>query len=276
MAKHKKKAEMMQRKSRQMIGMTPQLKSEADELYKKMRTQARDTLLFLHDVGAIVCKVASNPAQYGDDAVEHLADALKTQPDTLRNYQKIHLGFSKERLQEIAKRAIDTGVPITQTHLLMLLTVMDEQQRLMYLERIFDEQWSANDLKRELSAVQGPKNKPGAGRHYKRPTSPNAGYKQMASQSKSMVKRFGAVWGGVFEEVDQVPPDTIDAEMRDRATETRKNLVALKLVIDEALPKLDRNIARCDQVIALREAPKTPVDDLDANPFVTDDEYEEE
>lgn len=272
MSKVKQAIEKMHRTTREMVEATPELKAVAAKLKTKLHEQAYKTLFFYYEVGEVVDKVSLDPDTYGDDAVDRLADQLNVKLDALRQNQKVFLTFSREQLASIADHAVKTGVSITLAHLLNLAALPDEAQIPVYLDQIFEKGWSANDLRREIMAKVGPKVKAGAGRPPKRPTSPRAGYTQMAKQYKSMCTLFDGVWGEVFDEVEQISADHIDEELLDRLIEADKNAAKLGEGIKTARRRMASNKKRCKAVIEQQQASEEAAEELDDDPFADPDD----
>lgn len=240
----------------------PALKEKCKELQALFKAELTDHLCFRYDVAETFHEILSNPAEYGDRALLHLQDQLKIPESAITNYVRFFKAFDRDQLKELAKRSVDTGVPLSFSHLVELTHIAAKSKRKKFIERIFDKGLSANQLHDEVFALIGPRRKSGAGRKPKRATSPMAGYTDLIKTTTKYCKKVTEVWVPVFTEVNEVSPDKLDKQFLGQMEQAFDEVCGMLSTLEQVRDAIQLNRQRTTDVLALREGQqsKTPVD----------------
>lgn len=221
----------------------PALTVKIRELKAGFQTELADHLSFRHRVGETFHEIISNPTEYGDDAILHLQDELNIRDAAIAGYVRFYKAFSKDQLDELAKRSVETGVPLTFNHLIELSHIAKKAERKQLLERVFDEGLSANQVHDEVFELIGPRRKSIAGRKSRRPDSPEAGFIQMTRMSKLLAHKVCGTWCNIVCDALNATEDLLDAEFQERAREARRGWNRIRELSDDmevAFSQLER------------------------------------
>lgn len=240
----------------------PELKKKCDSINASLRIELTDHLRFRYEMGKTIQEILSDRDTYGDRPLHHLERELKIPQSRLCDHVRVVEAFTQEQLDELAKRSVETGVPLSFSHLVELTHIAAESKRKKFIERIFDKGLSANQLHDEVFALIGPRRKSGAGRKPKRATSPMAGYTDLIKTTTKYCKKVTEVWVPVFTEVNEVSPDKLDKQFLGQMEQAFDEVCGMLSTLEQVRDAIQLNRQRTTDVLALREGQqsKTPVD----------------
>jgi len=239
----------------------PATKEVSKKIWDLLRREARNHLIARYKIGKCVNETFEDTVRYGIAPIDHIACELDLQPDVLRACLRIYEEFTLEKLDELVSRALDCGFALHFTHVAQLANEPNARKRAAFIDKMFKERLSTNQLAIEMCAQSGLKNRPGGGRPHKRPTSPGACYCQVTKKSKEVRTKFEGVWAETFKEVNEMEPDSIDQETLDRLYEAEKELDALAKSIREGREAVQTNRARMERVINCRKEHEDSVEE---------------
>ncbi|MGK4008386.1 hypothetical protein WMF31_37590 [Sorangium sp. So ce1036] len=139
------------RAERALQKMTSALRKECDSIRKELASTGTDDAKVRHRLGILVNAIRKEPNKYGQGGVEQLARALGFDKTLLYRHAKVAECWSSRELSELLRRKSVTGLPISFSHLQLLVTVTDPTKREEYIETVLAEGLSVRDLGRRLN-----------------------------------------------------------------------------------------------------------------------------
>jgi hypothetical protein len=224
--------------------MTPATRHIAQCVESTLAAENHQGLLARHDIGVRLNQAVNEKATYGLQAVQQIARYLGMGADRLYKLCAYAESYSREHLEELAARAMNSGARLTYNHLTTLLVLETAEERLSLIERILHESLSVRDLRaliRQQSEV---------------PTVPSGKKKsilqsleQMVRKGQSLINGFSDWQASIFNEIDRPDRCSINPLVRNRLIEAQIMLDELSAEIPNVRNRLAQNLARVDQLL---------------------------
>jgi hypothetical protein len=201
-----------------ILELVPELQPTYEELRELFGGLARHCALEDYRVGQIVVGVwekirALRSDIGGERALGFLALMLEIHPRVLYTCRKIAGMYSPEEFEELVSRQ-----PITWPHVVSLSTVADPVRRKELADRTVQEQWTSDELARQISGEKRalppkPARRPGVPRNFRQ------GLSRVLKGSQAYENYLEQAWfSEAFDlaaEIPQVPPDQWTPEIRE-------------------------------------------------------------
>jgi hypothetical protein len=115
----------------------------------------RDDARTRYQVGSLLCRVKNRREEYGEHAVERLAQKLAIAAATLYRYATVAESWSPEEIAIAVDQANARGEPLSWSHLVALARVETPELRAELLERCLAESWHVRELVRNVAEALG-------------------------------------------------------------------------------------------------------------------------
>jgi hypothetical protein len=224
--------------------MTPATRHIAQCVESTLAAENHQGLLARHDIGVRLNQAVIEKATYGSQAVQQIARYLGMGADRLYKLCAYAESYSREQLEGLAARTMNSGARLTYNHLTTLLVLKALEERLRLIERTLEESLSVRDLRAlirqqsEVPTTSCCKNK-----------SILHGLEQMVGQGRSLIKGFSDWQTSIFNEIDRPDRCSINPLVRNRIIEAQMMLDELSAVIPQVRSRLAQNSTRVDQLL---------------------------
>lgn len=154
-------------------------------------------LLWHHRAGECVERLfpIESGRQFGRELMPRIAEALgktKSFADELWNYRSFFSAYEREEVVRLRDRNDKNKFQLSWTHVICLLTVEDVRIRSKLQIACLKQEWSTDELRRQVNEAQGRKSS--GGRRLVRPKSLDTCLAQVIKESETWIKRHRQVW----------------------------------------------------------------------------------
>lgn len=235
--------------------MTPELKKIANDIDKKLSTEARGVLLVFYDIGVMVRNILENESTYGQNAIELLATRFSKSSSYFYNRKNFTKLFTREEVEkELAVKKMTNGNFLTPSHVEYLTTVSKAADRRKLLDRVFSESMSAERLQQEIQSTGvEKKNKRFGGRKPKKPATPLIAAQQV-TQRFQMMENLIPIWQeSMLDEIDSMEPEkAANPVLLQKLQEAQQKAEDFEGELSNFLDRLRKNVKRIGGIVEER------------------------
>lgn len=229
----------------------------ATDLLQLIKKGSKGVVMLWYDIGRKATDVIVNEAEYGSNVVEKLAVYLNVPggPSTLYGLRNMCDMFERDFVALTSERLMPSGQAMSLSHWLQLVKVSDPKKQQKYIDQIFKESWSANDLEKQIQAsgdIRSASRQ--GGRKHTVPSNPMVGLHKEQQLAHSFNNYVGLALKGVHSALDAVDADKIDERVLEKLKQTRAEVEKVKKTAESALDAMDANVKRVESVLTKRKA----------------------
>ena len=127
--------------------------TKCDEAGAALATADRDDMRARYKVGRIVGEVMDE-AKYGQNAVEVMEEKLRRDKKTLYRYARVAQLWPAAEFERLVRKKDAAGLPVTWSHLEVLVEVEDGRVRKGLLSKALKKCWSVRTLRAEIENLE--------------------------------------------------------------------------------------------------------------------------
>ena len=259
--------------------MCPALRQKFKQLQVDIVTQTQQTILFLHNLGTQALDVKEHPDEYltekqknqGVDPMELIRRACSsgTGFETLKKAMQFATTYDKAGVQRLLgyRAKAQDDFRILWGHIIYLISVEDDVNRLRFEREIVDNLWTPAELHASIVRFyNGPRSS--GGRKLGIPKTVAKQLEQIKEMSRIWVRRHTDVWHGrefnVYSNVMQQADSDITPETMAQLADLETGLTEMQRAVDEEMKACLRTKEYIQTVLDKRatgadEAPKVAV-----------------
>lgn len=236
------------------------LSSINDALRQKLNTVesmlaefAQSSIMFNYELGTVLKEVRLHPKKFGgDSAMKTLETALPGRADLLRRAVQFAIEMTKADAEELSQlENSDAAFRLNWGHLIVLLTLKNQEQRLAFAKRAVTDVLDPSALHKLIQQKTGKKHT--GGRPHKLPNTVPAQLRQVMNKTSDWVAKHEEIWDGdkinVFGNMLECAPDDVDVEMLDNAKATREALTKMAELAQKDIETFDKIIQRIENCL---------------------------
>lgn len=221
-----------------------------DKLSKGVASQVKIN----YDIGARVAEIADgDESVYGQSAVKQLAEYLNVDGGEQGLYNRMNFAraFEREYVVEQSQIPMANGNYLTLYHWLQLMKIEDEDKREKMIDKTRKNNWSGNDLEKEIrsGAAGNTKHARQGGRKPKSPTSPIAGLQKTFEIGNKFFRWFDVAEKSTFDALDEISADKVDDKLLEKTEATLEMITKAAGAANEMKEKLAGNVERLKDVL---------------------------
>ena len=165
-------------------------------LKKLFKQPGQKDLLWHYKAGESIYKLyPSDSRTYGEGHIRSLAIALdrkQTNVSKLWAMRSFYERYEQSEVKSLCKPETPGGFVLTWSHMVLLLSLEYDIDRLEYQEECIDGEWSSKELHRRIKEYREPKGK--GGRRFRKPKSVEDALRQLIHESRTWDRRYHEVW----------------------------------------------------------------------------------
>lgn len=234
-------------------GMNDALQQKLNVVESMLSEFSKNSIMFNYELGTVVKEIRLQPKKFGGDlAMQLLEQALPGRADLIRRAVQFAIEMTKadaEQLSELSNP--DAAFQLNWGHILVLLTLKNQEQRLVFARRAIADVLDPKSLHKLIQSKTGKKNN--GGRPHKLPATIPAQLRQVMAKTTDWVTKHDEVWDGddvsAFTNMLECSPDDVDVEMLDNAKATREALAKMAELAQKDVDTFDKIIERIEQCL---------------------------
>lgn len=161
----------------------PELARKIEPIRHELANATRLTNDVRYRIGVLVMEVCGTRAPYGAKAMQHLEASLGIDTNTLRRYQKVAKTWGKRTFNEMTKKEMENGQPLSWSHLDVLAEVAADRREEL-VRAVIDDGLSVRELKALLQSPSAAANEPAP----KEPTRSYIGIRQAINKVEAVTR----------------------------------------------------------------------------------------
>ena len=219
--------------------MNAALSKVATQLKLKITGIQSAILEAYYDTGELLKPAQAEAGKYGTNAIGKLEGHTGIPKEQLYKMIKFVEVYTRKQLTELVKLQSERGKRLTWGHVVHLLSVADVKHRDKLAHDAAVQEWSAEDLGKQLISKRG-NLRPGSGRKFFKPKTLGQCVANLAGSVDDYVKRKGSVWDVTLEELAEKAADQYTPEMIPELDAMEASLEKLQLATSGQLKTLNR------------------------------------
>ncbi len=219
--------------------MKPKLRTWFDGIEGEIRERVYSNLKFYWRLGKEARAVNENEAEYGELAIEICVGCFQQDKSVIYKAIRFFNGFNEAELEHLLSlRMKETECPVLWSHVVALVAVENKAKRNMYLNKLIQNNWTDEELKRYIIQDMGEKNpagRPNSGRKLTVPKTIDRMLHHMDMNLVPIAKKFTTIYNnevdGFLRLVQKTDPAMYNAGM---VAEIEKMIVTVESIRENA------------------------------------------
>ena len=213
--------------------------------YQRLKELLRQTgsrdLIWYHRVGQQVSRLCpADERGYGQSRIQNLAEALgksASYADTLWKTRSFFKKYDRSDVRVLSKPETAAGFALSWSHMLHLLSLDDDDDRLGFQEDCVNAEWSCKELHRRIKEHREPQGQ--GGRRFRKPKDVETALRQLIHESQTWDRRYREVWFHMDKPAIRLESGKYKSrEVAKLAAEAVDVLETIQFEIEDCLPRL--------------------------------------
>lgn len=233
--------------------MNPALRSKLNDVEQMLTTISQNSIMFNYKLGALLKDIRMNPKKYGGDtAMDLIERALPGRADLIRRSVQFAMEMTAADADELSSlENTDAAFRLNWGHLIVLLTLKNKEQRLVYAKRAISELLEPAALHKLIQSKTGKKNN--GGRPHKLPATIPGQLRQVKTKTTDWIAKHEAIWDGnadsAFDNMLSCSADVVTVDMLNDARATREALAQMAELAKKDIDTFDKIIERIERCL---------------------------
>jgi hypothetical protein len=199
---------------------------------------------------------------YGRNAIGRICKILHWDEGLIRHTLRFVQTYSPEELEQLCERILPTGAPLTWSHVRVLLSAQNRNQRQELLASTITEGWTCTELAQKMKNLYDGQTKDNLGRPPRMPKDFDGAVAQQQQSAEQWDRLFTRVWAkrdrSLVAQAAKLPKDEVTEERLRQARELAYYLHRVANQATEQAEKAEQVVKDFDRILDERQQAEKP------------------